>query len=225
MAAKKRLADGDQSASQGGVSPQAAAKPVICLVGGIGSGKSLVAAAFARHGGHVIAADVLGHQALRQPDIRSQVVVRWGKTLLDEQGEVDRRRLGALVFADQAELRALEGLVFPWIERCINEGIAAAQVNPDIAFVVLDAAILLEAGWNGCCDRLVFVDAPREARLRRLAEQRGWSAKEVQARENAQMPVNQKKKRAGDVVDNSGSPEQADLEVQRLLRCWGLAEA
>jgi dephospho-CoA kinase len=198
---------------------------VICLVGGIGSGKSLVAAAFARRGGHVIAADLLGHEALRQTNIRSQVVARWGPGILDERGEVNRRRLGAMVFADQAELQALERLVFPWIEQRIGEGIALAQADPAVAFVVLDAAILLEAGWGWCCDRLVFVDAPRGVRLRRLAEQRGWSAKEVQARESAQMPLDEKKSRAEAVVDNSGSAEEVDQEVQRLLQHWGLAGA
>jgi dephospho-CoA kinase len=199
-----------------------ASKPVICLVGGIGSGKSLVAAAFARRGGHVIAADLFGHEALRQPDTRQRVVERWGQRLLNDQGEIERRRLGAIVFADVSELRDLEALVFPWIERRIGEEIAAAVTNPGVAFVVLDAAILLEAGWDHCCDRLVYVDAPRETRLKRLAVQRGWTEKEVQVRESAQMPLTEKASRAGDVVDNSGAPEQVDRQVADLLRRWGI---
>jgi dephospho-CoA kinase len=199
-----------------------AAKPVICLVGGVGSGKSLVAAALVRRGGHGIAGDLLGHEALRQPDIREQVLARFGRSLLNDQGEIDRRRLGAIVFAEVSELRALEALVFPWIKRRIQEEIAKAQANPAIAFVVLDAAILLEAGWNQCCDRLVYVDTPRPARLRRLAEQRGWSEKEVQARESAQLPLIDKRNRADAVVDNTGPPEAIDRQVEVLLQQWGI---
>src|SRR4051794_5295036 len=102
-------------------------KPVVGLIGGIGSGKSHVAAEFARRGAWVIAGDQLGHEALRQPDVRAQVVQRWGESILDPRGEVDRRRLGAIVFADAGQLRELEALVFPYIERRIAEEIARAQ--------------------------------------------------------------------------------------------------
>src|SRR5207253_9155202 len=103
-----------------------ARKPVLGLIGGIGSGKSRVADALARRGGRVIAGDLLGHEALRQPQVRDQVVGRWGRGVLNDQGEIDRRKVGAIVFADNAELRALEALTFPYIERRIAEEIARA---------------------------------------------------------------------------------------------------
>src|SRR5207244_5171971 len=115
----------------------------------------------------------------------------------------DRRRLGAIVFADPAELRALEALVHPWIGRRIAEEVAAARADPAVRLVVLDAAVMMEAGWEGVCDRLVYVDAPCEVRLARLAGQRGWDEKEVAAREKAQLPLEEKARRAGHVVDNS----------------------
>src|SRR6266496_904490 len=96
-------------------------KPVIGLIGGIGSGKSRVAAEFARRGARVIAGDQLGHEALRQPDVKARIVERWGPGVLDTSGEVERRKVAAIVFADPAELRALEAIVFPWIERRIAE--------------------------------------------------------------------------------------------------------
>jgi dephospho-CoA kinase len=86
--------------------------------------------------------------------------------------------------------------------------------------IVLDAAIMIEAGWNRICDKLIFVDAPRPLRLRRLAAQRGWSAKEVETRERAQMPVAEKAKRADHVIDNSGSPEHVAAQVDDLVRQW-----
>ena len=200
--------------------------PVVGLVGGIGSGKCTVAQAFARRGAKVIAGDALGHEALRQPDVRAQVVGRWGPQLLDGAGEVDRRKVAAIVFAKNPqapdELRALESFVFPWIERRAREEIAGARADGRSRLVVLDAAVMLEAGWNNVCDRLVYVHAPREVRLRRLAEGRGWSAKEVAEREGAQRSLTEKATRADDAVDNSGSPEQVQRQVDDLLHRWGL---
>jgi dephospho-CoA kinase len=202
------------------------AKPVVGLIGGIGSGKSAVADAFARRGAKVIVADALGHEALRQPEVRSRLVARWGPAVLDAAGAVDRRKVAAIVFAKtpraRDELRALESLVFPWIERRAREEIAAARDDPEARLVVLDAAVMLEAGWNKVCDRLVYVDAPREVRLRRLAAGRGWSPKEVEEREAAQLPLTEKATRADDAVDNSGTPEEARRQVDELLRRWGL---
>ena len=198
-------------------------KAVIGLIGGIGSGKSRVAAAFAARGGRVIAGDELAHQALRQPAIREQIVRRWGRQVLDEKGEINRRRLGAVVFADVGERCALEALVHPWIRERIRAEVARAQDDPAVSFVVLDAAILLEAGWNDVCDRLVYVEAPSSVRLRRVAEQRGWSAEELQAREEAQLPLTAKAARADHVLVNSGTLAELTRRVDDLLRLWGLA--
>ena len=200
-------------------------KPVLGLIGGIGSGKSRVAAEFARRGAVIIAGDQIGHEALRQPAVKEQVVGRWGTGLLDEKGEIDRRKLARIVFADDSELRALEGMTFPWIERGIVQGIHQAQDDPRVRLVVLDAAILLEAGWNRYCDRLIYVDAPETQRLARVAAQRGWSAKEVEARSRAQLSLIDKRRRADDVIDNSRSPEETAVQVENLLRNWGVDDA
>jgi dephospho-CoA kinase len=201
-------------------------KLVVGLIGGIGSGKSAVAAAFARRGARVVAGDALGHEALREPEVREHVVRRWGPQVLDEGGAVNRRRLAEIVFAPtpaaDAERRALEALLFPRIERRLREEVAAAEADDRTRLVVLDAAVLLEAGWNKLCDRIVYVHAPRETRLRRLRDGRGWSVKEVEDRERVQLPLTDKVTRADDAVDNSGSPGQAQAQVDDLLRRWGL---
>ena len=193
-------------------------KPIIGLIGGIGSGKSRVAAAFAKRGARVISGDQAGHEALKQPEIRDQVVERWGKGLVDEKREVNRRALGRIVFAKQEELRALEAMVFPWIGQRLRDEIAAAARDVQVPLIVLDAAVMLEAGWNNVCDRIVYVHAPRDARLRRLAETRGWTAKEVEARESAQMSLTEKATRADFAVDNSGSPEELERQVEAIWR-------
>jgi dephospho-CoA kinase len=197
-------------------------KLVIGLVGGIGSGKSQVAALLREKGGRVIAGDDLGHEALRQPAIRDRVAQRWGKGVLDEDGEINRRRLAAIVFTDARERRALEEIVHPWIKERMRQLVAEAQADPDVRFVVVDAAILLEAGWNELCDRLVFVDAPTEVRRQRIARQRGWTAAEVEAREQAQLPLTAKAVRADYTLHNAASLESLQHQVDQLLQVWGL---
>jgi dephospho-CoA kinase len=196
------------------------AKLVIGLIGGMGSGKSQVAAEFAKRGARIVNADQIGHEALRQAAIRDALVERWGRDVLDETGAIDRRRVGRIVFGEESERKALESVVHPYIARRIGEEIEAARDDPGVNLVVLDAAILLETGWSQECDRLVYVHAPRDTRLRRLAAQRGWSAKEVEAREHAQMPLAEKARRADDAIDNSGSPELLARQVEELLRRW-----
>lgn len=198
-------------------------KPVLGIIGGIGSGKSLVASLLAQRGGKIIAGDQLGHEALRQPEIRTKVAARW-PAVADADGEVTRKKLGAIVFTNEAERTALEAFVHPYIERRIAEEIAVAQGDPGVAFVVLDAAIMLEAGWDRHCDRIIYVEVPRELRLRRLQEQRGWSEKEVEAREEAQLSLTEKSRRAGATVDNSGTPEETRRQVDNLLRAWGIVK-
>jgi dephospho-CoA kinase len=197
---------------------------VVGLIGGMGSGKTTVAEAFARRGAVVVSGDLAGHEALRQPGIREQVVKRWGREVLEESGEVSRKKLGTIVFGDSVERMALEAMVFPWIKDSLRRQIDAAKAKGNAAVVLLDAAIMLEADWNAVCDRLVFVDAPREIRLKRLLEQRGWKEQEVQKREQAQIPLEEKRNRADEVLDNSGSPDEVDRQVERLLKRWGVEQ-
>jgi dephospho-CoA kinase len=200
-------------------------KLVVGLIGGIGSGKSQVAAAFARNGARIIAGDQLGQAALRDPDIRTRVASRWGDGVLDEKGEINRQRLAAIVFADPAERKALEAIAHPWIRRHILAEIAEARRDPRVPLIVLDAAIMLEAGWDEVCDRLLYLEAPRAVRLERVARQRGWSEKEVDARERAQLPLTEKVIRADHVLDNSNSLEHLNRQVNDLLHLWGLSQA
>jgi dephospho-CoA kinase len=192
--------------------------PVLGLIGGIGSGKSAVAAAFARRAAVVIAGDQLGHEALKQPAIRRQVAEQFGPGVLDAHGEIDRRRLAAIVFADDGQRRTLERLVHPYIEGRIEEEIARARANPAVPLIVLDAAILLEAGWDRHCDRLAFIDAPDAVRQQRLAGQRGWSEQQTRDRAGAQWSLEDKRRRADFVLENAGTTAQLEQHVLTLFQ-------
>jgi dephospho-CoA kinase len=194
--------------------------PTIGIVGGIGSGKSLVADVMQKLGGFLVAADPLGHEALRSPGIKAKVIEHWGNAVLDESGEVNRKKLGRIVFADAAELRKLETQVFPYIEKRIREEIAAARNRPEAKFIILDAAIMFEAGWHRNCHRILFVDAALELRAARLAEKRGWDETELDRREKAQMPVDEKRRRADAVIVNDGDIEKVARQVKVSLEQW-----
>ncbi|MSR55494.1 MAG: dephospho-CoA kinase [Gemmataceae bacterium] len=198
-------------------------KPVIGLIGGIGAGKSTVATALVAHGGRVVAGDPLGHEALEQPDIRARVLEVWGgRDIQLASGAIDRKKLGRIVFPSPVERSRLEHIVHPYIERRIREEIVSAQADPAIKYVVVDAAIMLEAGWNGICDKLIFVDAPQSVRLDRVRNSRGWTEQDLANREMVQMPVEMKKKQADAIVDNGGTAEATLAQVQALVQSWKL---
>lgn len=200
------------------------ALPVIGLVGGIGAGKSLVARLFSERGGVVVSGDVIAHEALRQPELRQRIVEKFGPEVLGDDGEIVRKKLAGPVFADERKLRELETIVFPWIGEKIPEAIGRAKDNAKTRFVVLDAAVMLEAGWNNVCDRIVYIHAPRAIRLTRLRE-RGWSQEQIASRERAQLPLTEKARRADAALDNGGTPEQTAQQIDDLIQQWNRIRA
>jgi dephospho-CoA kinase len=197
-------------------------KPVLGLVGAIGAGKTAVATILAARGGAVVDGDKLGHLALERPEVTAKLIARWGDRILRPDGSVNRRVVGGIVFADPAERKALEAVVFPVIGAMAAERIVTAAADPNVRFVVLDAAVMFEAGWNGSCDKVLFVDAPRTVRLKRVAG-RGWTDADLTAREVAQMPADEKKARADAVIVNDGTLAELASQTDTLLREWGFA--
>jgi dephospho-CoA kinase len=191
---------------------------LIGVLGGVAAGKSLVARQLARLGAGLLDADRAGHEVLRLPEIEAAVRQRWGAGVFDGEGRIDRERLARIVFADPPdgprERKHLEQLTHPQIGRLLSRQ-AEALARSGSAAAVLDAPLLLEAGWDKLCGKLVFVDAPRQVRLSR-ALARGWSRENFEAREEAQESLDFKRKRADVVVDNSGSPEQIQAQVERF---------
>lgn len=197
-------------------------KQVIGLVGPIGAGKSTVARCFERRGGRVIDADALGHAALEQPEIVERIVGRWGESVRKSDGSLDRRAIARIVFANPADRAALEGMVFPAIAEKCREQIALGLEDPAVRFLLLDAAVMLEAGWHNNVDRIVYVDAPREARVARVADRGGWTPADLAAREAAQWPAERKLPYADAVVRNDAGTDSLQQQVDELLTRWKL---
>lgn len=208
--------------SAGGNSGESGRKPVIALVGALGAGKSTAARCLARWGGRVIDGDALGHEALQQPEIRAAVVQHFGPAIVRPDGSIDRRALGRIVFAEPAQRYALERLVFPYIERRLREEIDQAQHDPASRFVVVDAAVLLEAGWQNEVDRIVYVEAPPAVRHARLQQRSGWTPEEIAAREASQWPAARKRAVAHAVLTNTGDPAELQRQVDLLVQHWHL---
>ena len=192
---------------------------IIGVLGGVASGKSLVARQFAGLGGGVLDADQAAHEVLQLPHVETAVRRRWGAAVFGPDGRIDRARLARIVFAAgpeaQRERESLEQLTHPEIAgRLKRQAETLAAAGAPLA--VLDAALLLEAGWDKCCEKLVFVAAPREARLAR-ALARGWDEEEFAAREGSQESLDRKRARADVMIDNSGSPAETQAQVEQ---CW-----
>ncbi|MFG0335662.1 MAG: dephospho-CoA kinase [Maioricimonas sp. JB049] len=188
--------------------------PVVGLIGGIGSGKSALARWVAgRLNVRILDADSAGHRALGDDGVRQRLCEQLGDEILDESGAVSRPRLAAIVFGTSPEHRqrreVLEQIVHPVIGDDLRAQLREAAADPGVELILLDAALLLEAGWDGMCDAVVFVDTPRTIRLQRVQGNRNWSEDELQRREANQQSVTEKRAAADAVVDNSRSLEVA----------------
>ena len=190
-------------------------KPVIGLAGGVGAGKSAVAAILSRLGCVVCNSDDLGRQALRDPAIRAALIGWWGREVLNPDGEIDRTAVAAIVFNRPQELRRLELLVHPWIEARRKALFAKAPV--DACALVIDAPLLFEAGLDAECDAVIFVDTDRRTRLTRVADERGWDEQELGKREDSQLPLDEKRARSDYVVSNNGDLRALSEQVHRTL--------
>ena len=182
--------------------PRAGEKPVIGIVGGVGAGKSTAAMEFVALGCRLIDADKLGHALLGEPNVQDEIRRRWGEAVFAPDGQVSRGALAEVVFNSQADLAALNAILHPLIRRRIVQAIADAQADESVTGVVLDAAVMFEAGWDDVCSHRVFVAAPAEDRQRRVAESRRWSDEMWRVREKSQISLDIKARRCEYSLNN-----------------------
>lgn len=188
----------------------------IGLTGGIGSGKSTVTALLRRRGVPVLDADEIVRE-LQRPGAEglSRLVEAFGPGILEPSGELDRAALGRLVFADQEARRRVEAILHPLVRERMAAQQAAAEAR-GAGIVVHDIPLLFEAREPSSFDATVLVYAPPEVQRKRLIELRGMTPADAEARIRAQLPMAEKRRRATYVIDNTGSLEQLESEVDRV---------
>ena len=197
---------------------------ILGVVGGIASGKSLVTQILVELGAVRLDGDRAGHEVLRETEIKQWVQQRFGSDVFDNDQEIDRSALAKIVFAPtdagRAALLDLERATHPRIGVRLDHQIDQARQSGASA-AVLDAAVMHKAGWERRCDRILFVHTPR---LQRLAHalQRGWSEAEFDRRETAQLPIDQKRAFADQIIDNSGSIAETRQQVTEFWNSLGL---
>ena len=197
---------------------QASSKPVIGLLGGVGAGKSTVAAEFVRLGCGLVDADAVGHALLDEPSVKAELRELMGADVFDQAGKVDRAAVARRVFDSPERLAALNALLHPRIRTRMAEQIEAMRADHDVPAIVVDAPLLLETDCHELCTQFVFVRAPDRLRARRVADERQWSRSEWQRREKSQKPLDMKASKADHVVDNCSSLSRLREQVRTIFQ-------
>ncbi|MCH8235377.1 MAG: dephospho-CoA kinase [Chloroflexi bacterium] len=189
----------------------------IGLTGGIGSGKSEVADILRELGAQVIDADLVGHETYRRGEPAwDQVVEAFGSGVVGQDGEIDRGRLGRIVFGDPDSLKRLTDIVWPRIREGLEKRITSERDNGDTKVLVVEAAVLFEAGWGRLFDEIWVVTAPEADVLERLERQRNQKPAQTRARLRAQMTNEEREQRADVTVRNDEDRAALAATVRQL---------
>ena len=191
---------------------------IIGLTGGIASGKSTVAQQLEQLGAHVIDADKLGHNAYVSGSEAFDLVVSvFGGDTVGSDGEIDRKVLGSKVFGNAESLKKLTDIVWPAIKQMATQEILSVKEQRPEQVIVLEAAVLFEAGWEDIVDEIWSTIVDREVAIERASNRDGTDRSQVEARIDAQISNEERKEKADRLIDNSGS--EADLQAQ-VKQIW-----
>jgi dephospho-CoA kinase len=191
--------------------------PTFGLTGGIACGKSTVARSFQDLGACIIDADRIGHELI-EPGCAAypEIVQLFGKEILARDGSIDRRNLGARVFAHPEEMRALNAALHPRIITRVEELARENRARHPLGVIIIDAALIFESGIGGTLRKVIVVWCRPEQQLERLMSKARLSREEAEQRIGAQMPPEEKRRRADYVIDCSGSKERAREQAEAI---------
>jgi dephospho-CoA kinase len=184
---------------------------IVAITGNIGSGKTEVCRIFQEEGWHLIDADKVGHRLYLRPDMKEGVIERFGDGILTE-GEIDRKKLKAIVFYNPGELKALNKIMHPEIIKEIRKEIAGIKDK----HVILEGAILIEMGEHDF-DKLLLVTVEKGKQMERLLKKGKYNKEELNNILKSQMPQEEKIKYADYIVDNSGTLDELEKNVKRII--------
>ncbi len=190
---------------------------IIGLTGGIASGKSTVAETLGQLGAHVIDADKLGHNAyVSGSEAFDLVVSTFGKDTVGTDGEIDRKVLGSKVFGRPESLKKLTNIVWPAIKKMATQEIQTVQTQRPDQVIVLEAAVLFEAGWEDIVDEVWSTIVDREVAIERASNRDGTERSQVEARIDAQISNEERTEKANRLIDNSSSEAELREKVERI---------
>lgn len=192
---------------------------VIGLTGGVGCGKSTVTDVLKEnYNAHVIQCDKLGHEVL-YPDGEAYqpVLALLGNEILDDKGWIDRSRVAAIVFQNPELLQKMNEIVHPAVIREVDRQIKEQRDLGAKDYVVMETALMIEAGMSGCCDVIWYVYADEATRSQRLKSSRGYSDERIRSVIGSQKSDEEFRQIADVVIDNSGSPENTRLQISKAI--------
>lgn len=195
---------------------------ILGLTGGIASGKSTVSAYLAQNGALIIDADLIARQVVaKKSNGLKQIVAKFGGEILTASGELDRKKLGKLVFSNKELLKALTDITGPLIRAEILREIEAAK-KAQVKLVVLDIPLLFETGYQTLCDKVMVVTIPSKLQLERVMKRDNLSAAEARKRIANQLPASKRNELADVLIDNSKSVAETYQQVLKWLKIEAL---
>lgn len=195
---------------------------ILGLTGGIASGKSTVSAYLAQNGALIIDADLIARQVVaKKSSGLKQIVAKFGGEILTASGELDRKKLGKLVFSNKDLLKALTDITGPLIRSEILREIQAAK-KAQVKLVVLDIPLLFETGYQTLCDKVMVVTIPSKLQLERVMKRDNLSAAEARKRIANQLPASKRNELADVLIDNSKSVAETYQQVLKWLKIEAL---
>ena len=193
---------------------------IIGITGGISSGKSTVTRMLASLGAELIDADKMCHKLLLKKELKDKIIERFGNTIQDSYGKIDRSRLAKIVFQDNASLDALCSILHPIVIEQIKSKIDEIGEKGRRSAIVIDAALLEESDLSLMCDFIVFVNTSKDHRLKRSQISRHWTEGELEKREHFQMALEDKKKKAEYIIDNNFTEDNTFRQVKEFWQLF-----
>ena len=189
---------------------------VIGLTGSIGTGKSEAARQLEALGASIISADQVGHEAYTpNTEAWEHVVSDFGDEILQDDGEIDRRKLGTIVFSDPGQLERLNQIMHPRMAQMVADKVEVLR-GQGVEVVVVEAALLFEAGWDSLVEEVWTTDSPEQAVIERLKVRNGMSEEEARKRMSSQMGRTERLDRSDYVIENSGDMVALGVAIKEL---------
>ncbi len=192
-------------------------KPIIGIIGGIGSGKSLVASILGELGCAVIDADRLAHEILEEPDTKRFLSENLGEDVIKSDNSLDRKKIADIIFSNVEKKKLVESYIHPRVIERQNHLIQKYQSDKRYKAIVIDVPLLLESSLKHICDLVIFVESDFKIRSERVRKSRGWSEEEISRREKFLYPNYLKRSIADVIVYNNSTVDDCKYQVEKIF--------